>query len=164
MTTIQRSRGHMGQHIHESSEDDTAISASEGILRFCANVKSLMSENAVLREQLKDLDKMRNCHDLRVPMKSDDNWRHQGKTYAATILFAQVRLIPSEKVLDDLTNPYSLGNKAAHHFKIENKVSSFWVTYKQDVAFGAKQERGMIKNALQKILKVSVFSTGAHYC
>ena len=42
-------------------------------------------------------------------MKSDDTWSHQVKTYAATILFAQVKFIPSEKFLDDLTNPYSLG-------------------------------------------------------
>ena len=123
MTAMQLTRGHVGQHIHESSEDDTAVSTSEGILRICAEVKSLRSENAVLRQQLKDLEEMRNSHDLSIPMKSDDTWSHQVKTYAATILFAQVKFIPSEKFLDDLTNPYSLGNKTAHHFKVENKVS-----------------------------------------
>ena len=124
-TAMQCSQGHMGQNIHEESEDDTAVSTSEGILRICANVKSLRSENAVLRQQLKDLKEMRNSHDLSIPMKSDDTWRHQVKPYATTILFAQVKIIPSEKFLDDLTNPYFLGNKSALHFKIENKVSSF---------------------------------------
>ena len=57
MTAMQQSRGHTGQHIHESSEDDTAVSTSEGILRICAEVKSLRSENAVLRQQLKDSEK-----------------------------------------------------------------------------------------------------------
>jgi hypothetical protein len=47
MTAIQHSRGHMGQHIHEASEDDTVVITPEGILRFCAKVKSLRSENAV---------------------------------------------------------------------------------------------------------------------
>ena len=141
MAAIQCSRGHIGQHIHEASEDDTVVSTSEGIWRICAEIKSLRSENAVLRQQLKDLKEMRNCHDLSIPMKSDDTWRHQVKKYATTILFAQVKFIPSEKFLDDITNPYSLGNKTAHHFKIENKVSSFWMTHKQDVAFGIKQTR-----------------------
>ena len=100
----------MGQHKHEASVDDTAVSTSEGILRLCAEVKSLRSENAVLRQQLKDSEEMRNSHDLSVPMKSDDIWRHQVKTYAATIPFAQVKLNPSEKFLYDLTNQYSLGN------------------------------------------------------
>ena len=86
-------------------------------------------------------------------MKSDDTWSHQVKTYAATILFAQVKFIPSEKFLDDLTNPYSLGNKTAHHFKIENKVSSFWMTYKQDVAFRIKQKRGNVQECITKDFK-----------
>ena len=90
MTAIQHSRGHMGQHIHEAFEDDTAVSTSEGILRICAKMKSLRSENAVLRQQLKDSEEMRNCHDLSIPLKSDDTWSHQVKTYATTILFAQV--------------------------------------------------------------------------
>ena len=89
MTAMQCTRGHVGQHIHEASEDDTAVSTSKGILRICAEVKSLRSENAVLRQQLKDLEEMRNCHDLSIPMKSDDTWSHQVKTYATTILFAQ---------------------------------------------------------------------------
>jgi hypothetical protein len=50
MTAMQRARGHVGQHIHEASEDDTAVSTSEGILRICAKVKTLRSENAVLRQ------------------------------------------------------------------------------------------------------------------
>ena len=29
MTAMQQSRGHTGQHIHESSEDDTAVSTSD---------------------------------------------------------------------------------------------------------------------------------------
>ena len=106
--------------IHEASEDDTAVSTSEGILRICAKVKSLSSEKAALRQQLKDSEETRNSHDLRVPMKSDDTWRNQIKTYATTILFPHVKFIPSEKFLDDLTNPYSVRNKTACHFKIEN--------------------------------------------
>jgi hypothetical protein len=62
----------VGQHIHEGSEDDIAVSTSEGILRICAVVKSLRTENAVLRQQLKDFKEMKNCHDLSIPMKSDD--------------------------------------------------------------------------------------------
>ena len=107
----------MGQHIQEAPEDDTSVSTSEGILRICAEFKSLRSENAVLRQQLKDLKEMRNFHDLSVPMKLDDTWSHQVKTHATTILFAQFKFIPSKKLLDDLTNPYSLGNKIDHHFK-----------------------------------------------
>ena len=57
MTAMQHARGHVGHHIHEASEDDTAVSTSEGILRICAEVKSLRSENAVLRQQLKDSEK-----------------------------------------------------------------------------------------------------------
>ena len=117
MTARQCSRGHTGQHIPESSNDDTAISTSEGILRIYTKVKSLRSENAVLRQQLKDSEEMRNFHDLSVPMKLDDTWSHQVKTHATTILFAQFKFIPSKKLLDDLTNPYSLGNKIDHHFK-----------------------------------------------
>jgi hypothetical protein len=153
MTAMQRTRGHVGQHIHEASEDDTAVSTSEGILRICAEVKSLRSENTVLRQQLKDLEEMRNCHDLSIPMKSDDTWSHQVKTYATTILFAQVKFILSEKFLDDLINLYSLGNKTAHHFKIENKVSSSWMTYKQDVAFRIKQKRGNVQECITKDFK-----------
>ena len=119
-TAMQCSQGHVGQHIHEASEDDTAVSTSKGILRICAEVKSLRSENAVLRQQLKDSEETRNSHDLRVPMKSDDTWRNQIKTYATTILFPHVKFIPSEKFLEDLTNPYSVRNKTACHFKIEN--------------------------------------------
>ena len=59
-TAMQCSQGHVGQHIHEASEDDTAVSTSKGILRICAEVKSLRSENAVLRQQLKDLKEMIN--------------------------------------------------------------------------------------------------------
>ena len=69
------------------------------------------------------------------------------------ILLVQVKLIPSEVFLDDLTNPYSLGNKTAHHFKIENKVSSFWMTYKQDVAFGIKRKRGNVQECITKDFK-----------
>ena len=130
MTARQCSRGHTGQHIPESSNDDTAISTSEGILRIYTKVKSLRSENAVLRQQLKDFEEMRNCHDLSIPIKSDNTWRHQIKTYTATIFSVQVKFIPTERFLDAHTNPYFLGNKTAHYFKIENKVSSFWMTYR----------------------------------
>jgi hypothetical protein len=153
MTAIQHSQGHMGQLIDEAFENDTAVNTSEGSLRSCAKVKYLRSENAVLRQQLKDLEEMRNCHDLSIPMKSDDTWSHQVKSYTTTILFAQVKFILSEKFLDDLTNLYSLGNKTAHLFKIENKVSSFWMTYKQDVAFGIKRKRGNVRECITKDFK-----------
>ena len=44
ITAMQCSRWHMGQHIQEASEDDTAISSSEGILRSYAKVQSLRLE------------------------------------------------------------------------------------------------------------------------
>ena len=88
------------------------------------------------------------CHDSHTVLK-----REHGSTYSWSILFAQVKFIPSEKFLDDLTNPYSLGSKTAHHFKIENKVSSFWMKYKQDVAFGIKQNRGNVQECITKDFK-----------
>ena len=87
-TAMQYSWGHVGQHFHEASEDDTAVSTPQGILKICAKLNSLRSENALLRQQLKDFEETRNFHDLSIPMKSDDTWSHQVKTYAATILFA----------------------------------------------------------------------------
>ena len=86
--TMQCSQGHVGQHFHEASEDDTAVSAPQGILKIWAKLKSLRSENALLRQQLKDFEETRNIQDLSIPMKSDDTWSHQVKTYAATLLFA----------------------------------------------------------------------------
>ena len=86
-------------------------------------------------------------------MKSEDTWRHQVKTYATTTLFIQVKFIPSEKFLDDCTNPYSLGNKTAHHFEVENKATSFWTPYKQDVAFGIKRKRGNVQECITKDFK-----------
>jgi hypothetical protein len=70
------SRGCRGQHFHEASEDDTVVSTSEGILRSCAEVISLRSKNAVLKQQLKDLKETRNSYALSIPMKSEDTWRH----------------------------------------------------------------------------------------
>ena len=74
MRTIQGSRGYRGQHIHKASEDDTVVSTSEGILRSCAEIKSLRSENAVLRQQLKDLKETRNYYTFSISMKSEDTW------------------------------------------------------------------------------------------
>ena len=71
-TAIQHLRGHMGQHTHEASEDDTAVSTFEGILRVCAKVKSLSSESVVLRQQLKGSEEVRNSYDLSVSMRSDN--------------------------------------------------------------------------------------------
>ena len=149
-------QGHLGQQSHEASEDETEISTCEGILQLYSEVRYLPTKNAGLLQQIKELEEARNTFASSIPMKSDDTWRHQAKTYAATILFAQVKFILSQKFLDDLDNPFSLGNKTAHHFKIENKVSSFWMTYKQDVAFEIKQKGEMFKNASLRTSKVSV--------
>ena len=163
MTTTQHPGCHMSQQSHEASEDETDVSTSEGILQLYSEVGYLHTKNAELLQQIKELEEARNTFASSIPMKSDDTWRHQVKTYAATILFAQVKFIPSQKFLDDLANPFSLGNKTAHHFKMENKVSSFWMTYKQDVAFGIKQKRGNVQECITKDFK-SKCSIAAHNC
>ena len=162
-TTTHHPQRHLGQQSHEASEDETDVSTSKGILQLYPEVSYLCTKNAVLLQQIKELEEARNTFASSIPMKSDDTWRHQVKTYVATILFAQVKLIPSQKFLDDLANPFSLGNKTAHHFKVGNKLSSFWMTYKQDVAFGIKQKRGNVQECITKDFK-SKCSIAAHYC
>ena len=160
-TTTHHPQRHLGQH--EASEDETDVSTSEGILQLYSEVRYLRTKNAELLQQIKELEETRNTFASSIPMKSDDTWRHQVKTYAATILFAQVKFIPSQKFLDDLDNPFSLGYKTVHHFKMENKVSSFWMTYKQDMAFGVKQKRGNVQECITKDFK-SKCSIAAHNC
>ena len=155
-TTTHHPQQHLDQQRHEASEDEIDVSTSEGILQLYSEVRYLRTKNAVLLQQIKELEVARNAFASSIPMKSNDTWRHQDKTYAATILFAQVKFIPSQKFLDDLDNPFSLGNKTVHHFKMENKVSSFWMTYKQDVAFGIKQKRGNVQECIKRTSKVSV--------
>ena len=71
-------------------------------------------------------------------MKSVDPWRYHINSHVITHLFVQVKFVLSEKLLDNLANPHSLGNKTALYIKIEHKVSSFLMTYKQDVTIGIK--------------------------
>ena len=163
MRTTHHPQWHLDQQSHKASEDETDVSTSEGILQLYSEVRYLRTKNAELLQQIKELEEARYTFASSIPMKSDDTWRHQVKTYAATILFPQVKFIPCQKVLDDLANPFSLGNKTAHHFKMENKVSSFWMTYKQNVAFGIKQKRGNVQECITKDFK-SKCSIAAHHC
>ena len=106
-TTTHHPQQHLDQQSHEASEDEIDVSTSKGILQLYPEVSYLRTENAVLLQQIKELEVARNNFASRIPMKSDDTWRHQDKTYAATILFAQVKFTPSQKFLDDLDNPFS---------------------------------------------------------
>ena len=88
MRTTHHPQQHLDQQSHEASEDETDVCTSEGILQLYSEVGYICTKNAVLLQQIKELKEARNTFASSIPMKSDDTWRHQVKTYVATILFA----------------------------------------------------------------------------
>ena len=89
------------------------------------------------------------CHcDTRLPVVADKHWHLQIRHYAANTLLASLKFIHSNLQLDDLADPFSIGNTCAKHFKTDRRsVVSFWMTYKNDVVVGIKRKRSNVQDS-----------------
>ena len=87
-------------------------------------------------------------------MVAEKHWHLQIRYYAANTLFASLKFIHSNLRLDDLADPFSIGNTCAKHFKTERgSVVSFWMTYKNDVIVGIKRERSHAQESISRDFK-----------
>ena len=87
-------------------------------------------------------------------MVADKHWHLQIRHYAANTLFASLKFIHSNLQLDDLADPFSIGNTCAKHFKTDRgSVVSFWMTYKNDVLVGIKRKRCNVQESISRDFK-----------
>ena len=108
----------------------------------------LKEENESLKRRLEDLESQ---YDTRLPVVADKHWRLQIRHYAANTLFASLKFIHSNLQLDDLADPFSIGNTCANHFNTDRRsVVSFWMTYKTDVVVGIKRKRGNVQESISR--------------
>ena len=97
---------------------------------------------------------MENHYDTRLLVVADKDWRQQIRHYAANTLFASFKFIQSNLQLDDLADPFSIGNTCAKHIKTDRvSVVSFWMTYKNDVVVGIKRKRGIVQESIARDFK-----------
>ena len=111
----------------------------------------LKEENESLKRRLEDLESQ---YDTRLLVVADKHWRLQIRHYAANTLFASLKFIHSNLQLDDLADPFSIGNTCAKHFKTDRRsVVSFWMTYKNDVVVGIKRKRSNVQESISRDFK-----------
>ena len=111
----------------------------------------LKEENESLKRRLEDLE---NHYDTRLLVVADKHWRQQIRHYAANTLFSSLKFIQSNLQLDNLADPFSIGNTCAKHFKTDRgSVVSFWMTYKNDVVVGIKRKRGIVQESIARDFK-----------
>ena len=87
-------------------------------------------------------------------MVADKHWHLQIRHYAANTLFASFKSIHSNLQLDDLADPFSIGNTCSKHFKTDSRsVDSFWMTYKNEVVVGIKRKRSNVWESILRDFK-----------
>ena len=111
----------------------------------------LKEENESLKRRLEGLESQ---HETSLPVVADKHWRLQIRYYAANTLFASLKFNHSNLQLDDLADPFSIGNTCAKHFKTDRRsVASFWRTYKNDVVVGIKRNRSNVHESVSRGFK-----------
>ena len=111
----------------------------------------LKEENESLKRRLEDLESQ---YGTRLPVVADKHWHQQIRHYAANTLFSSLKFIQSNLQLDNLADPFSIGNTCAKHFKTDRgSVVSFWMTYKNDVVVGIKRKRGIVQESISRDFK-----------
>ena len=104
-----------------------------------------------LKRRLEDLESHYNTS---LPVVADKHWHLQIRHYAANTLFASLKFIHSNLQLDDLADPFSIGNTCAKHFKTERRsVVSFWMTYQNDVVVGIKRKGSNVQESISREFK-----------
>ena len=104
-----------------------------------------------MKRRLEDLESQ---YDTRLPVVADKHWRQQIRHYAANTLFSSLKFIQSNLQLDNLADPFSVGNTCAKHFKTDRRsVVSFWMTYKNDVVVGIKRKRSNVQESISRDFK-----------
>jgi hypothetical protein len=69
-------------------------------------------------------------------------------------LFASLKFNHSNLQLDDLADPFSIGNTCEKHFTTDRRsVVSFWMTYKNDVVVGIKRNRSNVHESVSRGFK-----------
>ena len=101
------------QNLCAGDDNDTHITEESVLL--------LQEENESLKRRLKDLESQ---YGNRLPVVADKHWRLQIRHYAANTLFASLKFIHSNLQLDDLADPFSIGNTCAKHFKTDRDRKS----------------------------------------
>ena len=111
----------------------------------------LKEENESLKRRLEDLESQ---YDTRLLVVADKHWRLQIRHFAANTLFSSLKFIQSNLQLDDLADPFSIGNTCTKHFKTDRgSVVSFWMTYKNDVVVGIKRKRSHVQESMSRDFK-----------
>ena len=131
------------QNLCAGFDNDTHITEESFLL--------LNEENKPLKRRLEDLE---SHYHTRLPVVADKHWHLQIRHYAANTLLASLKFIHSNLQLDDLADPFSIGNTCAKHFKTDRgSVVSFWRTYKNDVVVGIKRKRSNVQESVSKDFK-----------
>jgi hypothetical protein len=111
----------------------------------------LKKENESLKRRLEDLESQ---YDTRLPVVADKHWSLQIRHYAANTLFASLKFILSNLQLNDLADPFTIGNTCAKHFTTNRRsVVPFWMTYKNDVIVGIKRKRSNVPESISREFK-----------
>ena len=131
------------QNLCAGDDNDTHIT-EEGFLL-------VEEENESLKRQLEDLE---SYYDTRLPVVADTHWHLQIRHYAANKLFTSLKFFHSKWQLDDLIDPFSIGNTCAKRFKTDRRsVVTFWMTYKNDVVVGIKMKKCNVQERASRDFK-----------
>ena len=131
------------QNLCAGDDNDTHITEESVLL--------LKEENESLKRRLEDL---KSQYGTRLPVVADKHWHQQIRHYAANTLFSSLKFIQSNLQLDNLADPFSIGNTCAKHFKTDRRsVASFWMTYKNDVVVGIKRKRSNVQESISRDFK-----------
>ena len=99
------------QNLCAGFDNDTHITEESFLL--------LKEENESLKRRLEDLESQYNTS---LPVVADKHWHLQIRHYAANTLFASLKFLHSNLQLDDLADPFSIGNTCAKHFKTDRRL------------------------------------------
>ena len=105
-----------------------------------------------MKRRLEDLE---SHYDTRLPVVVDKHWRLQIRHYTANTLFASLKFIHSNLQLENLADPFSIGNTCAKHFKTDRRsVVSFWMTYKMMWLLASRErKKGNVQESISREFK-----------
>ena len=132
--------------VRSSSFGDPAKADTHKVAQLRAEIERLKQRNVLL---------LSNQQTKVSELAADDRWRRQCRHFAQTRIWSLCKFIQTERQLDDMTDPASIGNITTKHFyqnKDREQALAFWNTYKRDIRDGIKTKRANVMEAITKEL------------
>jgi hypothetical protein len=132
--------------VRSSSFGDPTKADTHEVAQLRAEIERLKQRNVLL---------LSNQQTKVCELTADDRWRRQCRHFAQTRIWSLCKFIQTERQLDDMTDPASIGNITTKHFyqnKDREQALAFWNTYKRDIRDGIKTKRANVMEAITKEL------------